>query len=88
MTYLLVKARIENYDKWRPVFDGMAPERKTWAKESRVFRNPANSNEVVIFSELHDVEKARQYLSSDDFRQAQQRAGTLGPPEVSYLDEV
>ena len=88
MTYLLVKPKIGDYAKWRPHFDEMAPNRKPFAKDARVFRNSANPNEVVILMELVDVEKARQFLQSDDFRQAQQRAGVLGPPEISYLDEV
>lgn len=89
MTFVLVKARIEDYAKFRSVFDGLASRRKEFAsKDARVFRNSSNPNEVVILMELDDVEKARQYLQSDELRQSQQRAGTLGPPEVSYLDEI
>ncbi len=89
MTFVLVKARIEDYAKFRTVFDGLAPRRKEFtSKDARVFRNSSNPNEVVILMDLDDVEKARQYLQSDELRQSQQRAGTLGPPEVSYLDEV
>jgi hypothetical protein len=40
---------------------------------------------VIIF-EWPDLDKGREYFQSDALRQAMQRAGVIGRPDVTYLD--
>jgi len=89
MTHVLVRFTVEDLAKWKPVFEEAAALRKSFgSKGVHAFSMAANPNEVVILGEYEDRGKAQQMFQSQEFREATQRAGVKGPPEVSFLDEV
>jgi hypothetical protein len=89
MTYVLVRFTVEDLAKWKPVFEEAATLRKSFGSMGvRAFSKAGSSNEVVILGEYADKEKAMQMFQSQEFREATQRAGVKGPPEVTFLDEV
>ncbi|MCI0555345.1 MAG: cyclase [Anaerolineae bacterium] len=89
MTYILVRLTVEELAKWKPVFEEAASLRKSFGSMGvRAFSKADSPNEVVILGEYEDVEKARQLFQSQEFREATQRAGVKGSPEVTFLDEV
>ena len=89
MPYTLVRVTFQDFAKWKAVFDEAGTLRKAYGSQGvRVFRNVDKSNEAVIVGEYEDLEKARQLFQSPEFREATQRAGLSGPPDVSFLDEV
>ena len=89
MTYVLVRLTVEDLAKWKPVFEEAAALRKNFGSLGvRAFSKADSPNEVVILGEYADKEKAMQMFQSQEFREATQRAGVKGPPEVTFLDEV
>ena len=89
MTYVLVRFTVEDLAKWKPVFEEASALRKSFGSMGvRAFSKADSPNEVVILAEYEDREKASQMFQSQDFREATKRAGVMGPPEVSFLDEV
>jgi len=89
MTYVLVRFTVEDLAKWKPVFEEAAALRKNFSSMGvRAFSKADNPNEVTILGEYADKAKAMQMFQSQEFREATQRAGVKGPPEVSFLDEV
>jgi len=89
MAYLIVHHSVEDYAKWKPVFDEHAASRKaSGSKGGHLFRNPDNPNELFILFEWDDLERARQFTRSDDLREAMQRAGVVGMPDLHFLEKV
>lgn len=89
MTYVLVRFTVEDLAKWKPVFEEAVALRKSFGSMGvRAFSKTDDPKEVVVLGEYENVEKARQLFQSQEFRDATKRAGVLGPPEVSFLDEV
>ena len=89
MPYMLVRLKVEDYAKWKPVFDEHAATRKAYgSKGGHVFRSADNPNEVVVLLEWDDLGKARQFAQSDDLRKAMQQSGVSGQPDFYFLDEV
>ncbi len=89
MTYVLVRLTVEDLAKWKPVFKEAATLRKSFgSKGVRAFSKAGTPNEVVILGEYEDREKAQQMFQSQEFREATKRAGVMGPPEVSFMDQV
>ncbi len=87
MPYLLIRHTVEDYDRWKPVFDEHAPMRQAaGSKGGYLFRSADNPNEVVAIMEMEDLDRARQFVASDDLRQAMQKAGVTGPPEILFLE--
>ncbi len=89
MPYLLVRHKVEDYAKWKPVYDQHATTRKaSGGQGAQLFRNATDPNELVILFEWDDLERARQFAQSEDLRQAMQRAGVADQPDIYFLEEV
>jgi quinol monooxygenase YgiN len=89
MIYVLVRFTVENLAKWKPVFEEAGALRKNFGSMGvRAFSKTDNPNEVVILGEYANKEKAMQMFQSQEFREATQRAGVKGPPEVTFLNKV
>ncbi len=89
MIHVLVRLTVEDLAKWKPVFEEAASLRKNFGSMGvRAFSKTDNSNEIVILGEYADKDKAMQMFQSQEFREATQRAGVKGAPEVTFLNEV
>jgi heme-degrading monooxygenase HmoA len=89
MPYMLIRHKVADYVKWKPVFDEHGRTRKaSGSRGGYLFRNADDPNETVILLEWDDLAKARQFVESEDLRQAMQRAGVADRPDVYFLDEA
>jgi heme-degrading monooxygenase HmoA len=89
MPYLLVRHKVEDYEKWKPVFNEHSKVRRaSGSKGGHLFRNADDPNEIVVLLEWDTVEKARKFAHSKDLQQAMQRAGVTSKPEMYFLDEI
>ncbi len=89
MPYILVRHKVEDYAKWKHVFDEHGASRKAnGSKGGLLLRNADNPNEVVILLEWDDLAKARQFVQSQDLRAAMERAGVADQPDIYFLDEA
>ena len=89
MAYLLVRHKVEDYERWKPGFEDHGATRKeSGSKGVRLFRNADDPNETVIITEWDDLEKARQFAQSDDLRETMQRLGVAEQPDILFLEEV
>lgn len=89
MIHVLVRAAVEDLQRWKSIFEENAPLRKNAGSMGvHVFSKADSPNEVLILGEYADKEKAMQMFQSQEFREAAARAGVKGAPEVTFLDEV
>lgn len=89
MAYVLVRISVEDVATWMPVFEQAAAIRKnSGSKGVQALANVDSPNEVLIFGEYEDVEKARQMFQSQELRDAMQRAGVKGPPQLTFMNEI
>jgi quinol monooxygenase YgiN len=89
MATMLVKHRVANFESWKKVFDSMEAIRKEhgWLGHE-VHRDALDPNVVVIVNRVRDVEGAKRYGGSEALRNGMQKAGVLGPPDITFLDEA
>ena len=88
MPYVLVRSKIEDYAKWKPVFDERASFRKSSGSTGEnVFRNADNPNELLVLLEWDNLDKARQFAQSPELREAMQRAGVVDKPDIYFLEK-
>ena len=88
-TFLLVRHKVKDYAKWRPIFEAHGVARKkSGSKGGRVFRNSADPNETVVLIEFEDLERLRQFAGSADLHDTMVRAGVSDKPDVYFLDEA
>jgi quinol monooxygenase YgiN len=86
MPTLVTQIKIDDYAKWRPIFNKNKPLRdRAGLRNVRVYRDADNPREIMVWSETPDPAKARGALSSPEFRNAMQEAGVVEPPKVYVL---
>ena len=89
MPYLVIRHKVEDYARWKPIFDEHGATRKAaGSRGGRLFRSVEDPNELVIVFEWDELDKARRFAQSEDLRRAMQRAGVADRPDVYFLEEV
>ena len=89
MPYGFFRFTVEDYTKWKTVYDEHTTSRKeSGSKGGQVLQNTDNPNEVVIILEYESVNEAKKFANSEGLRSAMQRAGVNSVPDVIFLNEV
>ena len=89
MPYSLARLKVEDYAKWKPVFDQIAAARKAsgGAKSGILFREADNPNEVSVLIEWDNLENARKFIQSEDVKKSLKKSGTI-KSDFYFLNEV
>lgn len=88
MAHMLIRAKFQDYAKFRSVFDARADLRKAnGSKGAQVFRSAGDSNEVVVLMEWSDLGKAREFSQSEVLREGMAEAGLMDRPDVYFLED-
>jgi hypothetical protein len=86
MNYILIRHKVADFAKWKPVYDAHGSARAdAGLKEERLLRNIENPSEVVLLFSASDLNKAKQFATSDDLRQRMQQAGVNDKPDIWFL---
>lgn len=89
MATIIVTTRVNDFEAWTAAFDKNQSARREhgWIAHS-VHRDAADPKVVVVVSRVHDLARARAFLTSPEVRAAMAGVSTGGPPEVKVLDDV
>ena len=86
MTHLLVRHSVADFAKWKPVYDAhLAVRQKAGLREKHLLRSIDNPNEVILLFEAEDLKRAQAFAESSDLREAMQKAGVVGKPDILFL---
>ncbi len=89
MAYILVKQNVEDYKKWKTVFDeDRANRKKNGSEGGWVFRSSSDPNEVVVLLKWDNTNNAKRFLESDELKKAMKQAGVVGQPNINILDQM
>jgi len=89
MTYIMVNHKVEDFDKWKPLYDENGAMRKTMgSKGAFVFRTAEDPNHLVVLTQWENLEKAKKFAESDDLRTAMKKAGVTGQIKINFLEEI
>ncbi len=85
MPYSLARYTVEDYAKWKSVFDQLADDRRArgGAKRMILFRDIDDANEITVLIEWDDVEIPRKLMQSEDIKKTVKEMGTI--KSESYL---
>jgi hypothetical protein len=87
MVHVCFRANVAQYEKWRPVYDGLEDLRRSKGSTgvNRVFRDADNPNTITLLLEWDTAENARGFLASPQLREAMQKSGVIGAPVVATV---
>lgn len=87
MATILIKHPVEDYARWKNAFDDFLDYRKAGGEKSYLICRPIDEpNNIVILFEWNSVENAQAFLDSQDLKEAMQKAGVAGPPEITIME--
>lgn len=88
MSALLIRHKVTDYERWKPVFDEQdATRRAHGCQRGHLFRSVSDPDEILILLEWDDLDRAWLFAQSDDLREVLKRAGVAEEPEVWFLGE-
>jgi hypothetical protein len=88
MNYLKISQDVENYDKWKMIFDKHRSTRMAAGlKDTSVWRNIDNPTQMIVLLEVLEVTKAKKFAVSNDFKDTMQKAGVIGSPNVIFVTD-
>jgi hypothetical protein len=86
MAILAAQLTIEDYAKWRSVFDKRKSVReKEGVRSERVYRNPDNPREIIVWLDVADVAKMLEEIGGPESKAAMREAGVVGPPKIHVI---
>ena len=89
MAYMLIRHKVDDYAKWKPVFDEFADARKAGGEKSyQIFRHDDDPNSLIVLFEWDSLGNAKKFTQSDVLREAMQKAGVAERPDIHFLEEV
>ena len=89
MATLFVRHTVEDYARWKRVYDGFAPTRKKMGVTgASVHRDPADANALIVVHHFKDLNAARAFVDSEELRSAMERSGVAGPPTIWLSEDI
>ncbi|MGA2372015.1 MAG: antibiotic biosynthesis monooxygenase [Candidatus Korobacteraceae bacterium] len=89
MVHVLIRHKVSDYNRWKEGFDAHLSARKRAGETGyHVFHNAEDAREIFVLSDWQSSEAARKFMDSADLRDAMQKAGVVGAPEVQYLEDA
>ena len=87
MPWTHVRHRVEDYSKWKDVFDSMAEFRRShgW-KGYRIYAIEGDNNHLLVMEEFETEDQIREVLGSDYVREAMGRAGVSDEPDIQVVE--
>lgn len=87
MYLLVVTHRVEDYDRFKAVFDAHPPERGGAVSHS-VNRAVDDPNLITIISAFRSAQEAAAWRDDPELRAAVGEAGVVGAPTVGVFEQV
>ena len=85
MVRMFVRHRVADYATWRAAYDGLDPERQAMGAEGHdVFQTLGDPNDVTAWHDFASQQAAESFASSPVLREAMQRAGVEGKPDIWF----
>lgn len=89
MAYTLVRHQIQDFEKWKSVFEQTHLRLKECGCENfKLFRNTDRPHEIILYMQWKTLEDARFYINSEFLEDALSEAGITDSPDFFYLEEV
>lgn len=86
MPWTHVRHKVENYNTWKEVYDGLSELKMRYGwKRYRIFQVAGDRNDLLVMDEFESVEQARSFLESKDLKNALRLGGVVGAPEATLL---
>ena len=84
--YMIVRHNARDYSEFKTIYDAHEPIRAAAGlTEKHLLQDADDQNVVTLIFEAEDLKRAEEFSKSDDLREAMQKAGVVGKPDIYFL---
>ncbi len=84
--YMIVRHSVRDYSEFKPGYDSHEPIRAAAGlTEQHVLQDADDPNMVTVILKAEDLKRAEEFARSDDLREAMQKVGVVGKPDIYFL---
>jgi len=89
MASMLIQHQVKDYAAWKKVFDSAIEMRTSNGELSaQVYRDASDPNKVTTINKWNSLANAQKFAHSPELKAAMEKAGVVGAPNVSFLNEA
>ncbi len=89
MANVLAKIKVEDYNKWKFLFDKFTDDRKSkGSKGATIFRDADDPNLVIVLFDWDNPDNAQKFHESQINQKIPQKGGVLEEEEIHILKKV
>ncbi len=89
MAHVLVRHTVEDFGKWKSVFDGDAARRSAAGCTSTdVYRDADNLNAITVVLGFGSQDQAQAFANDPVLAETMKNAGVVGRPDMRFLNAV
>jgi heme-degrading monooxygenase HmoA len=89
MIHVLVHHKVADFTRWKEAFDADFIKRMSAGETGfRMFQAVEDPRDVTLLMDWDTLEHAQQFMQSDERRNAMQRAGVQGTPDVQFIQDA
>jgi heme-degrading monooxygenase HmoA len=86
---MFVRHTVKEFSAWKAEYDAFESERKKMGVTSHgVYQSDQDPNDVTLYHRFDTVEAAKAFAGSDTLKEAMQRAGVVGDPDIWFTKEA
>jgi hypothetical protein len=87
MATLFVRHKVADFSAWKKAYDDFdAVRRSMGVVAQRVYQLDGDPNDVTVYHDFATMEAAKAFAASDKLKQAMQRGGVQGSPEIWFTN--
>lgn len=84
--YMIVRHSVRDYSEFKPGYDSHEPIRAAAGlTEQHVLQDADDPNMVTVILKAENLKRAEEFSNSDDLREAMQKVGVVGKPDIYFL---
>ena len=91
MAHVMVQISTKDYSEWKKAFDGEQAEQmrmKYGTRSKQVFQDSSDPNRATVLLEMESLDKAKAFANDPELRMNMQKAGVMGAPSFTFLNEL
>ena len=89
MATMLIQHKVKSFREWKKEFDSAVELRKSNGELfTQVYQDASDPNMVTVVNSWNSLANAQKFAQSPELMAAMEKAGVLGAPSVSFLNEV
>lgn len=89
MATIFVRHSVDDYARWKRVYDEFASVRKEkGVTGASVHRDANDPNTLIVTQQFKDLKGATAFVNSDELKSAMADAGVRGAPEIWLSEDI